>query len=205
MSLQTGKRIHRHGWTVLPASKEVIDRVNYLGKKQKQPLVKGNLTYDWVPTDNYNDSNLQLEGELTTSENNQEVNDDVSVDNEVSENITVRDLPEWEPFFVGENEHHNDESIRLEADNNGYTEVHDTDDFGTSTRVHPLYDDTNNKKISKNRNARNSEENVMRVYGEDVNTVRTSSNVHDEVNESDTEEALNTDAESDTDSSVDVK
>ena len=45
MSLETGKRIHRHGWTAQSISKEVLARVNYLGKKQKQPRVASKFKY----------------------------------------------------------------------------------------------------------------------------------------------------------------
>ena len=48
MSLETGKRVHRHGWTVLPISKEVLARVNHLGKRQKQSRVANNFKYSWT-------------------------------------------------------------------------------------------------------------------------------------------------------------
>jgi hypothetical protein len=37
LNLRTGKRIPRRRWTSLPMPQEVIDRVNELGKADKQP------------------------------------------------------------------------------------------------------------------------------------------------------------------------
>ena len=45
MSLETGKRLHRYKWTVLPATTEVENRVNELGKTQNQPEVSDNVIF----------------------------------------------------------------------------------------------------------------------------------------------------------------
>ena len=37
MSLESGKRLHRYKWTVLPATEEVINRVHELGKSKISP------------------------------------------------------------------------------------------------------------------------------------------------------------------------
>ena len=58
MSLETGKRIHRHGWIVLPITKEVLLRVNYLGKKQKQSRVASNFKYSC--NNDAQENNIQL-------------------------------------------------------------------------------------------------------------------------------------------------
>ena len=47
MSLESGKRLHRYKWTVLPATVEVVNRVNELGKRQKQPEVTDNFIFSW--------------------------------------------------------------------------------------------------------------------------------------------------------------
>ena len=49
MSLDTGERIHRYSWDVLPISKGVIDRVNMLGHYQNQPIISTNFKYQWDP------------------------------------------------------------------------------------------------------------------------------------------------------------
>ena len=46
MSLDTGKRIHRFQWTVLPLTKAVKDRVEYIAEQQGQPLVASNFVYE---------------------------------------------------------------------------------------------------------------------------------------------------------------
>ena len=40
LNLETGKRISRHQWTVLPMPKSVIQQVSYLALREKQPLLK---------------------------------------------------------------------------------------------------------------------------------------------------------------------
>ena len=42
MSLETGKRLHRYQWTVLPATEDVANRINELEKRQNQPEVSEN-------------------------------------------------------------------------------------------------------------------------------------------------------------------
>jgi hypothetical protein len=40
LNLDTGKRVSRHQWTVLPMPKSVIQQVSYLALREKQPLLK---------------------------------------------------------------------------------------------------------------------------------------------------------------------
>jgi hypothetical protein len=40
LNLETGKRVTRHQWTALTMTKSVIQQVNYLGLREKQPLLK---------------------------------------------------------------------------------------------------------------------------------------------------------------------
>ena len=47
MSLDTGKRVHRYSWDVLPMSNEVISRVDALGKEEGQPMAVSNFTLKW--------------------------------------------------------------------------------------------------------------------------------------------------------------
>ena len=130
MSLQSGKRIHRHGWTVLPISKEVIERVNLLGKKQKQRAVIGNFSYTWLPSNDLNGS------DITSSENDQEdvieVEEDVMTQNNDVTPVIVRDLEEWQPTYVGESEYYSSVSGRNKNMNNNNSTV---------VRVHGQQDD----------------------------------------------------------------
>ena len=47
MSLDTGKRVHRYSWDVLPMSNDVISRVDALGKQEGQPMVASNFVFKW--------------------------------------------------------------------------------------------------------------------------------------------------------------
>ena len=47
MSLLTGKKIHRNSWTTLPATEDVVKRVNDIAIQQGQPLVDSNFKYDF--------------------------------------------------------------------------------------------------------------------------------------------------------------
>ena len=49
MSLDTGKKIHRYQWTVLPLSTEALERVEAIALHQEQPLVASNFKYQWDP------------------------------------------------------------------------------------------------------------------------------------------------------------
>ena len=94
ISLQTGKRVHRHGWTVLPATKEVVNRVNYLCRKQNQPKVHGNFKYKWVPEGDDSSNDWEVEEESITSENQEGTNEVDVIDTEVNTGRLVRDLQE---------------------------------------------------------------------------------------------------------------
>ena len=49
MSLETGKRIHRFQWDILPISKDVLDRVNAIAMHQGHPLVAKNFKFQGDP------------------------------------------------------------------------------------------------------------------------------------------------------------
>ena len=96
MSLQTGKRIHRHGWTTLPIIKEVINRVDNIGKKQNQPLVRGNFNYSWSCSENDQNTNVPVEvEEEEASVHTTNTGHDNIVDNEENIGKLLEDLPEW--------------------------------------------------------------------------------------------------------------
>ena len=43
LNLETGKRVSRHQWTVLPMPLSVIQQVHFLGLKNYMPLLKDNM------------------------------------------------------------------------------------------------------------------------------------------------------------------
>lgn len=66
MSLATGKYVHRHQYTKLPASQEIIERVNKLGKAQCQPSTEAGFNYEWQPEESILNAPNSL-GELNQS------------------------------------------------------------------------------------------------------------------------------------------
>ena len=100
MSLQTGKRVHQHGWTVLPASKEVVARVNFLGKRQKQSRVQGNFKYRWGPERSTEENDPQVEV-LEETIDNQQGNEEVEITStDEATGRLVQDLQDWEPVYI---------------------------------------------------------------------------------------------------------
>jgi len=65
MSLLTGKRIHRNSWTVLPATEDVIQRVNQLAREQGQGAVDANFKYEWGTEEDFIDEDNVNEGANT--------------------------------------------------------------------------------------------------------------------------------------------
>ncbi len=50
MSLRTGRKLHRHIWTDLLITDEVIQRVSGLGESDGQPLMEeGGPIFEWSP------------------------------------------------------------------------------------------------------------------------------------------------------------
>ena len=99
MSLQSGKQIHRHGWTVLPITQNVINRVHYLAQKQGQPIIRGNFKYERDPDDEITDDTENEEGEEHSVSN--DGIETIMPENEVRNNDS---LEAWEPTFLGEHE-----------------------------------------------------------------------------------------------------
>ena len=71
MSLDTGRILHRNQWTRLSTSNDVIQRVNEIAKKERQPLIASNFKYIWG-----NDT------ENTDNDDNNEENPHASTDND---------------------------------------------------------------------------------------------------------------------------
>jgi len=78
MSLLSGKRIHRNSWVKLPATEDVIQRVNELAKEQNQKPVDSNFKYAWTCDD-------------ISDENDEEDENEENVSNMETENIEVLD------------------------------------------------------------------------------------------------------------------
>ena len=49
LSLTTGARISRQQWTELPITQDVINRVEELAEQQEQPIINGELVFEWAP------------------------------------------------------------------------------------------------------------------------------------------------------------
>ena len=49
MSLNTGKRLHRQNWTLLPMGEEVIARVHSLAEREGRKKVTNNFNFEWRP------------------------------------------------------------------------------------------------------------------------------------------------------------
>ena len=62
LNLETGRRVSRHQWTVLPMPSSVIQQVNYLGLKDKMPLLRDNtLLFERLPGIPLDDDSLDDE------------------------------------------------------------------------------------------------------------------------------------------------
>ena len=59
MSLTTGKKIHRNGWTELPMGDEVLQRVKHITLKEEQINIDCNFTYDWELGNDIEDMEIQ--------------------------------------------------------------------------------------------------------------------------------------------------
>jgi Reverse transcriptase (RNA-dependent DNA polymerase)/Zinc knuckle len=68
MSLETGRRISRHAWTLIPMPQMVIDRVEQMALLEQQPVVEGGLPlFEWAPNvpiieDNQDDVEIMING-----------------------------------------------------------------------------------------------------------------------------------------------
>ena len=45
MSLETGRRIHRYTWDILPIGNDIINRVNAIGRNEGKPIVATNFRF----------------------------------------------------------------------------------------------------------------------------------------------------------------
>ena len=115
MSLATGARISRHQWTEVPITQDVINRVEELAAEQEQPIINGELVFEWAPNvpiedpenvddaadddDEENDGNDDLhndedEGAISDEDNE----DDPGVDEGANENSSDSDEPSEPPM-----------------------------------------------------------------------------------------------------------
>ena len=79
LSLDTGARVTRQQWTELPITQAVIDRVEELAEQQDQPLIDGELVFEWAPNMPIIDDNNEV-----PNDNDDLLNDDES-DGELEE------------------------------------------------------------------------------------------------------------------------
>jgi Reverse transcriptase (RNA-dependent DNA polymerase) len=124
MSLQTGRRLSRHAWTVIPMSQLVIERVEQIALTEQQPILEGGLPlFEWEPNLPIIEEDLDIadiimnghdhidfEPEDQQINNNHEDVDAVMIENPAVENkhdqliedlpaLEVHDVVEVEPIF----------------------------------------------------------------------------------------------------------
>ena len=97
LSLDTGARVTRQQWTELPITQAVIDRVEELAEQQDQPLIDGELVFEWAPNIPIIDDNDEVpndnddllnndESDKEAEEAEEEINDGNSDDSDPNEN-----------------------------------------------------------------------------------------------------------------------
>ena len=86
MSLNTGHKLHRYRWTPLPITTNVLERVEAIALKQKQPLIGSNFKYNWRYNINDTlDENIEVEEEMNENIDFGQENDGIIDDGEYSE------------------------------------------------------------------------------------------------------------------------
>ena len=84
MSLETGKKVHRYDWDILPITKEVLDRVEKIAIHEGQALVASNFKYQWSP-----------DGEEIPNETLNDDDDEVVVVKEEHAQEVAMEVEEW--------------------------------------------------------------------------------------------------------------
>ena len=79
MSLDTGERVHRYSWDVLPMGTDIIERVNEIGRRQGQPMVARNFKYQWDP----DGDDMEYDSD---SDDDDEIEDDTSINEQPPQN-----------------------------------------------------------------------------------------------------------------------
>ena len=165
MSLLTGKKIHRNSWTLLPATEDVIQRVNQLAKDQGQPPVDANFKYEWNAGEIVDYGNEGAEDasneELEESNENvtMEVGDPVVIETE-NNNETEDEIEDNDQMNVFQNE--NDENEDVSEMNDEGTEIEGNDE------VHAPLETENNDNLDQvvEENANTQESDVEGADGD---------------------------------------
>ena len=151
LSLASGEVISRHQWTICPIQDEVIERLDFLAVKDKQPLIQSTgLVVEWgqtqtgtSQTENNEDENDQME----ENEDRQEGDDLIIMtsgydfrDNEVIESVHVRNNHDNENEESLDNTHYENQGAGEEQESNYNTiseydtnEVHEHSDSTDET------------------------------------------------------------------------
>ena len=131
MSLLAGKRIHRNSWTVLPATEDVIQRVNQLAREQGQGAVDANLKYEWGTEEDFIDEDNVNEGantepiDLLNEHEELEPPEAPSEEEEERVAMEVREIELSPNVITAENE--NEENTPIDLDNVG-EEIQETEE-----------------------------------------------------------------------------
>ena len=131
LSLYSGKKITRFGWTIIPITNEVINRVEQLASSEGMPALAEKYIFEWKPGD-----------PILPIDNNDDHDDDVSIEGAEDEeqeqpNVTTHEA--IEQYNQSQNEDTNYYSILDNQEENeeqlGATE--DTADFPPTTEIPP--------------------------------------------------------------------
>ena len=177
MLLLTGKRIHGYQWQELPISEEVIDRVHYLAKEEKQPaLINGELLFEWnlgLPIEEERDHYLGKDMSSGTGANDIDLNvnrDELHSQSAYSE-IPSNDFDDTS--FSSESEEEGQHELSTDPQEESIDEFFDGDslsldsnkagDVGNANEENEIYEKQENvESVSKEEEQQLREERIVR-------------------------------------------
>ena len=177
MLLLTGKRIHGYQWQELPISEEVIDRVHYLAKEEKQPaLINGELLFEWnlgLPIEEERDHYLGEDMSSGTGANDIDLNvnrDELHSQSAYSE-IPSNDFDD--ASFSSESEEEGQHELSTDPQEESIDEFFDGDslsldsnkagDVGNANEENEIYEKQENvESVSKEEEQQLREERIVR-------------------------------------------
>ena len=179
MSLNTGKRLHRRNWTVLPMGEEVISRVHLLAEREGRSKVINNFNFEWRPGTTINELHIKGPTEDPHSVENimEESEDFEPLTNETEENqdlSTEQALPIKERREIHNKVAHEEESNLEEP----FDSLQPTDESLTELKSIKL-EETTSEEESESEHTETSH-----VDGEELDNDSPSSDNEDEVHSS---------------------
>jgi hypothetical protein len=180
MSLETGKRIHGYIWEELPIDKQIIDRVESIAKKEKQPeLLDGCLLFEWAPGITIDESDEEQVNNIDNIEDEQL--HEMDEENNIKDNL--------------ENNHNNDIAMITddESADNSFNDIdQDKVDMDEGAEDNGILDDISEQQETDNNNSFNEDDNDKNIQAnnEDVNEDN-SSKVQSDTDVEDNEPSIN--------------